>query len=152
MADILPWVYFNETVLQFVEDLKVIFPNDPILLLAYSTLKVYVASKKQVLQQMFTKTMSAYEKQILARDEIFFLEHSTSEYKQACQRLKQEPGFADDLSKLKVKFGGKTSVFDTVVETLKGKWKDMSEHNKDVIWRYMIQLVKLDEVCNKSSV
>ena len=112
MADILPWVYFNETVLQFVEDLKVIFPDDALLTIAYSTLKIYMASKKKMLQQMFLKTMRVYKEQILVRNEVFFLEHSASEYKNDCRQLKQEPGFAEDLTKLKLKFGEKTSIFD----------------------------------------
>lgn len=154
MAHLIAWVYFNETVLQFVDDLKTLYPSDPKLKLAYATLKIFMASKKQVIQQAFNKSFAAYADQILAHDSDFFMSHTSGEYKQDYKRMKQDGRLCDEINILKgeTEVEKKEGMFAKVIDSLKVKWSEMDGHNKDVIWRYMDQLVRLNEVCAKTRV
>lgn len=154
--DLLPWVYFNETTLQLVDDLKLLFPGDPLLKLVSPGLKIFMASKKKTLQQAFAKSLGPYVAQIHARDEQFFMAHSAQEYKQDYKRVKQDGRLSEAIDHIKSEVGRSvqrkkgdqhTSMFESVVNALKGKWADFDADNKDVIWKYMSQLAKLNELC-----
>jgi hypothetical protein len=154
-TELLSWVFFNETCLAFVDDLKVLFPQDQRLTVAYASIKIVTASRKKVMQRAFHKCLGPYTERILARDAGFFMEHTVDEYKVDYKRIKADDGVVDEIKSLTsdIKIPNKAvtgeSFFKKVVDTLKTGWTDMDEHNRVTIWKYMEQLVKLDGICAK---
>lgn len=143
---LLPFTYFNETVLQFIDDLRGVFPSDKFLPVVAAGVRVYVAGRPRALEECFAKAFGAYVERIERHDETFFLEHSVAEYKADYKRARS--GVVDEVARIKAELRPEgPGVFGRVVEYLKENWCAMDAANKQVIWRYMDQLVKLHRVC-----
>lgn len=138
------WAFFNETIIQLVEDLKILFPNDSSLVLINGSLKICIATKPKILQQAFQIAASPYFQKILAHDETFFMEHSEQDYLQDAQRFKDDERFTKEIETLREEM----STTHKIIDSLKMKWVEMDSHNKGIIWKYLCQLVMLNEKCN----
>lgn len=147
---LLPFTYFNETVLQFLDDLKRVFPNDRFLPIVAAGIRLYVTRKPFTLQDGFSKAFGEYVDRVERRDEEFFLQHTAAEYKQDYKRAKSSAEIDEEIRRIKAEIkqeGG--SVFARVVDYLKTNWRTMDAANKEVIWQYMGQLVKLHRICEE---
>jgi hypothetical protein len=117
---------FNTKFEEFMKDLIYTFPDDKDFIMfkqSYNLLKI-VDDKKPV--QMFRVYAPKYYAKIEQRDETFFLEHD----------------FNDELATA----DGNLSV--EVLIKLKGYWQSLSSENKDIIWRYLNLLYKInDKIC-----
>ena len=147
-SELLPYTYFNETVFQFIEDLRRVFPDDRFLPVVLAGIKVYAGGHPQALEGGFAKAFGAYVDRIERHDESFFLSHTVAEYKEDYKRARK--GAEGEIARLKQELKDEMrqgSMFTRVVEYLKANWCAMDAGNKDVIWRYMDQLVRLHRVC-----
>lgn len=111
---------FNQTFIDFIEDLCTAYPTDGDLRMYKFMLSTAVMADKSTIQKLFYKNVvSIYQHQIAKEDEAFFIKK--------------------DYSKLANKMSGAGEVIDK----LKVYWTDMSEENKRVVWKYMKVLVIL---------
>lgn len=111
---------FNAKLKEFSDDLCKAFPN----VSDFSTLKSAVAlavnlAPSQPYQFFRQHVVSPYASQILAQDENFFLSQ---------ELLVEEAGGLD------------------VVQRLRGVWADMTNDDKDSVWKYLKVLIL---ICNK---
>lgn len=153
--------FFNETVRQFFDDLKQLYPEDKVLKMALAGILIYIKTSPMGLHDAFRVGFGPYFPQVLVRDEAFFLEHSSAEYKQDYKRMKKDERLMQDLQEVKEQYGGsvrdkpkdeKASMFDKVILKLKGEWRTMADSNKDVIWEYVTQLVHFSNRVMSASV
>ena len=63
-----------------------------------------------------------YEKQIMSKDESFFLQHDYDDIKNYDQNVTAD-----------------------LIQDLKNHWGSFNEENKEIVWKYMILLVSLDK-------
>ena len=75
--------------------------------------------------EMFRVYALKYKDQIVRRDEGFFLTHD----------------FKDELTAENVNLSVE------ILITLKSYWKTLHEENKEVVWKYLILLYKLNDKC-----
>jgi uncharacterized protein YqkB len=171
--------FFNETVLQFIEDLQLLYKKDTILAIAQGGVKLYLKSGTNGLHKAFEKCFGPYYEEIKVRDEGFFLDHTTAEYKEDYKRMKSEAEIMKDIDQIKEQYccdgdvgnvatasvtatslcgvapqrkSHTKSVFDGIITKLKGEWGDMAESNKKIIWDYVNQLVVLSERARAAAV
>lgn len=98
--------FFNETVVQFIEDLLLIYKKDPILLVAQGAVKLYLKGSSLGIHLAFEKCFGPYYEEIKARDERFFLDHTTAEYKLDYKRMKDESAIMQDIKRVKEQYTG----------------------------------------------
>lgn len=146
---LLPWVYFNETIYQLLDDLKTLFPDSRTLNIVHGSLKIYTSAKRKMLQQMFLNTFAPYFDKILAHDETFFLERTADEYLDDFHRVYDDPRFNKDIEMMRSEMNIDTEkvLCANVVSFLRDRFRNLDSHNKDVIWKYMEQLIHLCEAC-----
>lgn len=112
---------FNRKLGEFIDDLIECYNDLEDLKVFKSMLDLAIYMDKNVPQQMFHETVTKkYEKYIVEYNEAFFLEE---EY---------DPTYTDI----------------NLVNKLKGIWKTMETHNKNIIWKYLHVLLVLDRKCN----
>lgn len=137
--ELLPWVYFNETICQLMDDLKLLFSEDDSFVVMQGAIKIYTATNKKMLQQKFLCTFGPYFDKILAKDETFFYQHSVHEYQQDLQRNYESDHGMDD------------NMLAKCIDIIKTKFASIDHSNKDIIWKYLEQLVHLCNVCDEQS-
>lgn len=113
---------FNQTFSEFLEDILRVFPDDAELRMYHLAMKTAAAVKPTLVCGAFRKRVARpYGKQILARDESFFLSHEyadiQSEFMQASK----------------------------IIDKIKGYWSGMTPENREIVWKYFRVLIKLDE-------
>lgn len=137
--------FFNETVRQFFDDLKMLYPDDKVLKMALAGILLYMRTSPTGVLESFKVVLGPYFPKILLKDESFFLEHTAAEYKLDYKRMTRNPKLMQDLLEVKEQYGQvrdeNVSMFDKVIDKLKGEWKGMKPQNKNVIWDYVTQLV-----------
>jgi hypothetical protein len=128
-----PQVLFNRKLEEFASDLATTFPEVKDFATLRTSLRMALTLTPALPRALFHQYVVApYEKQILARDEQFFLD-DRSEFK---KQLTQQTGGGA---------GGDVSL--DLVKTIQGIWRSLGEGNKDVIWKYLQVLVLLDHKC-----
>lgn len=116
---------FNQTFKEFVDDLCLAYPNDGDFRMCKMLLGTALLADETFLQRFFYhKIVMRYEAEILNKNDAFFLE-------------KDYTAYADKISG--------ASKFITKV---KGCWADMTDENKDVVWRYLRVLTALAKRCD----
>ena len=108
---------FNTTLVEFVNDLAAAFPNFGDFQTMKTVLSIAVAATPKVPVSIFHKTAIKYEKQIMEKDEKFLLEET----------------YDDE------------HVDMDIADKIKAIWKVTDAENKEIIWRYLKQLVMLDK-------
>ena len=116
------WVsVFNTQFSDMLRDLRTVFPDDPDFQFFQSAGGLLIATQPRALSKMFHENVSRkYADQILAQNDAFFLKEDYSSYTY------------DDWSNM-------------LVSKLKEYWKALSHDNRDIIWKYLQILVKLDQ-------
>lgn len=111
---------FNQTFIDFVNDLCTAYPTDGDLRMYKLMLSTALMADETSVQQFFYKNVvQAYQKQIAEENDAFFI--------------------AKDYTKVASKMSGA----DQLIEKLKQYWADMTTENKKVVWKYMKVLVVL---------
>ena len=140
----LPYVYFNETAFQFIDDISSIYPADNRIKVAKNVLVMYTAKKKTSLQEAFMLFIEPHRERVATKDDDFFL---TTTYNGVV-----DDELHEDIEYLKTDYLKKTnetdgSTFGFMLEGIKSHWKTMDAHNRTMVWKYMEQLLKLSDVC-----
>lgn len=111
---------FNKTFADFVDDLCIAYPNDGEFRMCKVVLGTALTMRKNLIHGFFlTKIIPAFEEQILNRDEEFFNSKDYSQYT------------------------SKIAGAGQLIAKIKAMWVDMSEDNKDAVWRYLKVLIAL---------
>lgn len=113
---------FNDKFCDFLKDLCQVFPEDKDFKLALSGVKLGLLADVKSVHTVFHETVVIpYSKQIMDKDEAFFLEKS------------YEGEFVDN---------GIDSMVD-IVDKLKSYWKNLSDSNRTTVWKYLQLLTTL---------
>ena len=112
---------FNDTLIELVNDLIVVFPNDTDFRMYKLAIQGVMITDNTVIHKVFREQVCrVYGEKILARDEAFFLNNNYEE-------MKQEFSDADGL-----------------IKKLKECWTRLTEDQRNVVWKYFRVLVLLD--------
>lgn len=113
---------FNSTFRDFVQDLCIAYPNDGDFRMCKMILGTTLATNEELICRFFyNKIVSVYGEQIQSRDDAFFISKDFS------------------------KFAEKISGASAFIAKLKECWVDMTEENKECVWRYMKVLMALSK-------
>lgn len=120
---------FNDTFIQMIDDLVETFPSDTEMRLYQLGLKAAITADPSLINNIFyEKVVKQYEYKIKSKDEEFFLQNSYNE-------LNDNEGI-----------GGKIS---DVIAKIKSRWNELSDDNKNVIWKYLHVLVAFSKKLNE---
>jgi hypothetical protein len=106
----------------FLGELKRVFPNDADFPTYDTTLSLVQRVNPNLVLSEFTKYVIPFETMIREKNSDFFLKQSFSEF---------DPD----------------NTMDPIIKKLKGYWEEMSDANKDAIWKYIILLVDISNRC-----
>ena len=126
MGDKYKWTNtFNNTFQEFINDLINTFPDDKSFKLCKQsfTFMKNIDDTKPI--EMFRVYALKYREQIISRDEGFFLNHD----------------FKDEIT------ADNVNLSVEILMTLKSYWKQLTDDNKDVVWKYLVLLYKLNDKC-----
>ena len=122
---------FNTKIIEFLNDLIVLFPNDYDFKMYKTAINlVKLADNKKPLQYYKKFVTDEYKEHINNRNDKFFLEHDYSEIIND-NELNSEVGASDISSK--------------IVNRLKGYWSSLSDDNKVIVWDYFTLFLKISE-------
>jgi hypothetical protein len=106
----------------FLGELARVFPEDEDFPVYDTTLTLIQKMNPILVLTEFTKHVIPFETMIREKNSDFFLKHDFSEF---------DPD----------------NTMDPIIKKLKGYWAEMSEANKDAIWKYIILLVDISKRC-----
>lgn len=113
---------FNSTFQDFVQDLCNAYPNDGDFRMCKMILGTTLAANEELICRFFYKNIvMTYGEQIQTRDDAFFIQKDFS------------------------KFAEKITGASAFIGKLKECWVDMTEENKEAVWRYMKVLMALSK-------
>ena len=122
---------FNDKFLEFMNELIQSFPDDKDFKLfkqSFNMLKLVDETKPLLI---FRIHASIYKTQIESKDETFFLEHNFENEMKIAQQNSNDANFSNDL-----------------MMKLKQYWVDLTQENKEIVWKYLILLYKInDKIC-----
>ena len=122
---------FNTKIIEFLNDLINLFPNDYNFKMYKTAINlVKLADNKKPLQYYKKFVTDEYKEHINNRNDKFFLEHDYSEIINDSE-LNSEVGASDISSK--------------IVNRLKGYWSSLSDDNKVTVWDYFNIFLKISE-------
>ena len=122
---------FNTRIIEFLNDLIILFPNDSDFKMYKTAINlVKLADNKKPLQYYKKFVTDEYKEHINNRNDKFFLEHDYSEIIND-NELNSEVGDSDISSK--------------IVNRLKGYWSSLSDDNKVIVWDYFTLFLKISE-------
>lgn len=112
---------FYDQVISFVGELNQMYPDDSDFSLYLTSLKMLKMTNPSMAIKAIYDNTKPYEESIMKKDEKFFLEHSYSEYS------------------------------DVIDNVLFGKLKmyvvNMDAQTKEIVWKYVHNIVKLAKAC-----
>lgn len=122
---------FNTKIIEFLNDLIRIFPND-------TEFKIYkngisllkLADEKKPLQLYKVFVTDEYKEHIKNKNDDFFLQHDYNE-------ILTSKEISD---KVDSDFNNK------IVDKLKGYWKELSDTNREIVWNYFTLFLKISEM------
>lgn len=118
---------FNTKLKEFVDDLLLLYPEDGNLHAAKKAiLLLKTIDGRKTLQLFKVHIYDRYSKQLFDRDETFFM---TKDYDEETRLLEN---VAENITQ-------------QLVENIKQYWTQMSDKNKDTVWKYWLILLKLCE-------
>lgn len=118
---------FNTKLKEFVDDLLLLYPEDGNLHAAKKAiLLLKTIDGRKTLQLFKVHIYDRYSKQLYAKDETFFM---TKDYDEETRLLEN---VAENITQ-------------QLVENIKQYWTQMSDKNKDTVWKYWLILLKLCE-------
>tara|TARA_Y100000816_G_C25998150_1_gene521422 strand:+ start:501 stop:902 length:402 start_codon:yes stop_codon:yes gene_type:complete len=121
---------FNDKFEEFLKDLIICFPDDKdFKMFKHSFNLLKMVDKKQSIR-FFRVYGPKYKEHINNKSEQFFLEHEFKEEIEYVQTLNSESN---------------ENITNQLMIKLKSYWKNLNNENKEVIWKYLQLLYKLDE-------
>jgi hypothetical protein len=118
---------FNTKLKEFVDDLLLLYPEDGNLHAAKKAiLLLKTIDGRKTLQLFKVHIYDRYSKQLYDRDETFFM---TKDYNEETRLLEN---VAENITQ-------------QLVDNIKQYWTQMSDKNKDTVWKYWLILLKLCE-------
>lgn len=112
---------FNDTLVELVDDLIRVFPQDSDFRMYKLALQGAMIANNSMVHSIFRERVClVYGERIIARDEQFFVNNNYAE-------MKEEFSQADQL-----------------ITKLKNCWSSLKEEERDVIWKYLRVLILLD--------
>lgn len=112
---------FNDTFCEFMQDLVGAFPSDPDFRMYHMAISAAMMLDKRCVIDVFKESVVAlYEKNILDKDESFFLKNDYQEY-------------ADYASSA------------AIIQKIKNCWTQLGNDDREIIWKYFHVLVKLSK-------
>lgn len=116
---------FNNLIFKFTDDLIETFPEENDFKVYKRALTILKAANAKKMCVIFKNYSYIYKEKILSKDESFFLANEYSEIKQANE---------DE------------NTVEQVINKLKLYWKELSDENKQKIWKYLETLIKLSDL------
>ena len=118
---------FNEKLLEFVKDLILLYNDNDLYNFKNSINMVSLIDERKPIKLFREVIVNKYKKQLFTKDEQFFLDHHYED-EMACREQKEEVDMSTNL-----------------VVKIKSYWKDLTNENKEIIWKYFKLLVILCE-------
>ena len=106
----------------FLGELSRVFPQDEDFPSYDTALSLIQSLNPALVLSEFTNHVTPFESMIREKNSDFFLKHDFSEF---------DPD----------------NTMDPIIKKLKGYWSEMSDANKDAIWKYIILLVDISKRC-----
>jgi hypothetical protein len=131
---------FNRKLEEFVQDLTTVFPDDADFVLARQSLRLLRNVDDRKPRAVFDGWVQPYKQRILERDDNFFLSDGFAH------------GVVDRNVKDPTKAEASRSFASDLVQRIRKYWGTLSPENRDVVWKYLDLLVKLNERCGSSVV
>jgi len=116
---------FNNLIFKFTDDLIETFPEENDFKVYKRALSILKSANAKKMCAIFKSYSYIYREKILNKDESFFLENDYSEIKEA---------------------NGDENTVEQVINKLKKYWHELSQENKDKIWKYLETLIKLSDL------
>ena len=115
---------FTNQMEAFGQELCSLFPTDNTLGISLNMIRLLKRTNPRQLLSVFHNFADPYKVLILNKDESFLLNHNYTDLAQK---------------------GGNLSYAESIITQLKEHWGDMSDENKQIIWKYFYVLFKLGE-------
>tara|TARA_A100000164_G_C21306481_1_gene495690 strand:- start:47 stop:424 length:378 start_codon:yes stop_codon:yes gene_type:complete len=116
---------FNNLIFKFTDDLIETFPEENDFKVYKRALTILKSANAKKMCVIFKSYSQIYREKILNKDETFFLVNDYAEIKEA----------NDD-----------ENTVEQVINKLKKYWGELSEDNKQKIWKYLETLIKLSDL------
>ena len=118
---------FNEKLVEFVKDLILLYNDNDLYNFKNSINMITLIDERKPIKIFRDVIVNKYKKQLFTKDEQFFLEHHYED-EMVCREKKEEVDMSTNL-----------------VVKIKSYWKDLTNENKEIIWKYFKLLVILCE-------
>lgn len=124
------YTIFNNKVIEFLNDLIRIFPNDADFKMYKNAVSlVKLADEKKPLEFYKIFMNDQYKANINNKNEKFFLDHDYNEILNSEELSNELDG----------------NVNNKIVNKLKGYWNELSTENKETVWNYFTLFLKISE-------
>jgi hypothetical protein len=120
---------FNTQLATFIDELILLCPEDNDFKLFKNAFLLLKRTNPRQISVFFTKYISDFKKKIVEKDETFFLDNS---YETVTQDIDSP----------------QENILMTI-NKIKNYWKDLSDTNKENIWKYLSNLIKLNDLLKK---
>jgi len=112
---------FNVTFTEFIDDVISLFPNDSDLRMYKTAIVTAIKFDNKLAINIFNDSVvNKYGKQLLDRDESFFLNHDYNEV-------------------------GINKEYNALIDKVKNYWTTMNDENKNIVWKYFKVLILLSQ-------
>ena len=119
---------FNNVIFKFIDDLINTFPEESEFKVYKQTLVILKAANAKKMCVLFKNYSDIYRDKINGKDESFFINNDYSELKEA-----NDESF-------------NTDSVGAIINKLKVYWGELSNENKDKIWKYLNTMIKLSDL------
>lgn len=115
--------FFNQYE-DFLNQIKVVFPNDGDWQLYISGLAIFRRTNPLIVVKKTWKHVAPFQEMIAARDEKFFMERDYSDITEGEEPLEQ------------------------TIDKIRAMWSVLNPHNRRVVWDFVNNIVSLAKMCN----
>ena len=119
---------FNNQLEAFSKEICEVFPQDTDLKLGHNMIILLKRTNPRKLLEIYDIYLEDFKDKIISRDESFFIDH--------------------DFSDIAAKNNKREYTFSLVIK-LKEYWSQLSDNNKDIIWKYFKVLNQLSDKLKK---
>ena len=118
---------FNNIIFKFIDDLINTFPEESEFKVYKQTLVILKAANAKKMCILFKNYSYIYREKINGKDESFFINNDYSELKEASESFDNDSVSA-------------------IINKLKVYWEELSNENKDKIWKYLNTMIQLSDL------
>ena len=119
---------FNNIIFKFIDDLINTFPEEPEFKVYRQTLIILKAANAKKMCLLFKNYSYTYREKINGKDETFFMNNTYNDLREASVNT-----FDDDS-------------ISAIIDKLKTYWGELSNENKDQIWKYLNTMIQLSDL------